>query len=333
MPETDLSPAELAAYRIVTPEPEGLDSWWAEQVAAAEALSRPPEIVPYRPEVYGPLPVWDLTFSGAGGDPIRGWYLRPPGSRADEPLPTVVSFVGYGGGRGTPAEHALLPSVGFATVVMDARGQGGGFTVGATGDPGRTGDGPEHPGVMTRGLAAPESYYLTRLYVDAVRAVRVAAALPGVDADRLGVSGASQGGGLALAAAGLCGERVHACQADVPFLCDFRRAVRIADTRPYTEIADFLSRHDELVDTAYRTLAYVDAALLARRITAPTLIAVGLMDPVCPPSTVYAAYHEVRAPKELAVYPFGRHQPPPVQEERRLSFLRRHLAGWPDRGP
>ena len=305
MPETDLSQAELEAYRILTPEPEGLDSWWAEQVAAAEALSRPPEIVPYRPEVYGSLPVWDLTFSGAGGDPIRGWYLRPPGSRADEPLPTVVSFVGYGGGRGTPAEHALLPSVGFATVVMDVRGQGGGFTVGATGDPGRTGDGPEHPGVMTRGLAAPESYYLTRLYVDAVRAVRVAAALPGVDADRLGVSGASQGGGLALAAAGLCREHVHACQADVPFLCDFRRAVRIADTRPYTEIADFLSRHDELVDTAYRTLAYVDAALLARRITAPTLIAVGLMDPVCPPSTVTPPITKCVHPKSWPSIPSG----------------------------
>ncbi|GAA3434774.1 hypothetical protein GCM10018954_043780 [Kutzneria kofuensis] len=48
---------------------------------------------------------------------------------------------------------------------------------------------------------------------------------------------------------------------------------------------------------ALETLRYVDCALLARRITATTLFSVGLMDMVCPPSTVYAAYNEITAPR------------------------------------
>ena len=52
---------------------------------------------------------------------------------------------------------------------------------GDTPDPGAGASGAEHPGVMTRGIASPETYYYRRLYVDAVRAVETAAGCPGVD--------------------------------------------------------------------------------------------------------------------------------------------------------
>jgi cephalosporin-C deacetylase len=71
----------------------------------------------------------------------------------------------------------------------------------------------------------------------------------------------------------------------------------------------------------------VDCALLARRIAAPTLVAVGLMDETCPPSTVYAAYNEIPAPKQLAVFPFGTHETPGVHLETRIRHLRERLSG------
>src|SRR3954451_8088387 len=234
--------------------------------------------------------------------------LTPPASR--DPFPVAVTSIGSGGGRGVPTEHLAFPAVGVATFVMDTRGQGGSWTVGVTGDPGGAG-GPEYPGVMTRGIANPDGYYYTRLYVDAVRAVEAAAELPGVDAQRLAVCGSSQGGGLALAAAALCPERVRVCHANVPFLCDFQRAVGLSPSYPYKEIADFLAQQTDLVDDALNTLRYVDCALLARRITADCLFSVGLMDEICPPSTVFAAYNEVPGNnKEIAVYPFGVHALP-----------------------
>lgn len=320
----DLTEAELRDYRCSTEEPDRLDDWWTDRLAEARAMTRPTTARRHRTKTYQPLPVWDVEFSGAGGDRIRGWYLRPPGSR-DEPLPCVVTFVGYGGGRGIPVAHTLLPATGFATFVMDTRGQGGGWSVGVTGDPGRIGEGPEFPGVLTRGIQDPTLYYVTRLFVDAALAVDTAAALPGVDPDRIAVHGLSQGGGIALAAAALCGERIRVCQANLPFLCDIQRAVTITDAKPYTEIAQFLAQHIELVDTALNTLRYVDCALLARRITADCLLSAGLMDHICPPSTVFAAYHEIPAPKDIAVFPFSGHDLPDAHVERQLDHLRARL--------
>ncbi|MFD1146556.1 acetylxylan esterase [Saccharothrix hoggarensis] len=322
MPWFDLSERELAQYRTATAEPDNLDLWWKSRLEEARAAALPPVLTPYGADAYGPMAVWDVEFSGYGGDRVRGWHIRPAGS-GDEPLPTVVCYIGYGGGRGLPSEHALLPAAGYAVFVMDTRGQGGRWTLGATPDSGFAG--PEHPGVMTRGIATPETYYVTRLMVDAARAVEVAAALDGVDETRLAVSGGSQGGGLALAAAALNGEAVKVCHADVPFLCDFQRAITITGAEPYAEISKFLAQHVDLIPAALDTLRYVDGALLAKRITATSLLSVGLMDEVCPPSTVYAAYNEITAPKEMAVFPFSGHTTPRVHDERKLRHLRAHL--------
>jgi cephalosporin-C deacetylase len=320
MPWFDLPLAELRTYRTGTEEPAGLDAWWADRLAESRAAAKPPAVTPYLPDAYRPMQVFDVEFSGARGDRIRAWYLRPPGI---ERVPIVVRFIGYGGGRGLPTDHVLFPAVGYAVFVMDVRGQGGRWTVGATGD---LQPGPELSTVMTRGIENPESYYFTRLFTDGVRAVETAAELAGVDASRLAVSGGSQGGGLALATAALLPDVVRVCHADVPFLCDIQRAITLTGATPYAEIAQFLANHVQLEDVALNTLRYVDCALLARRITADCLLSVGLMDQVCPPSTVFAAYNEITAPKEIAVHSFGIHDVPSHQHERQLSHLRSRLG-------
>jgi len=312
MPWFDLPIEQLHEYRTATAEPAGLDSWWAARLASAAADARPPSVTPYPAGAYEPVEVSDVEFSGAGGDRIRAWYLRPA---ADGHPPVVVKFIGYGGGRGVPAEHMLLPALGYAVFVMDTRGQGGRWSAGATD--------PANSTVMTQGIARPEDYYYTRLFTDAVRAVHTAASLGEVTS--VAVSGASQGGGLALAAAALTPGLVTVCHADVPFLCDFQRGMTLTDSYPYHEIPEFLAQNTAVADAALDTLRYVDCALLARRITARCLLSTGLMDQTCPPSTVFAAYNEINADKDIVVHPFGTHAVPNSHIERQLRHLREHL--------
>ena len=324
-PLFDLPLAELRSYRSAATAPGDLEEFWRSAIADARARAFEPRLEPYRADVYRRLDATDVTFAGADGDPVRAWYLRPAGSEAT-PLPCRVAFVGYGGGRDLPAAHALYPACGYATFVMDTRAQGGTWSAGDTPDPGAGASSAEHPGVMTRGIASPETYYYRRLYVDAVRAVETAAALPGVDPLRLVVAGQSQGGALALAAAALLPDAVRLCHADVPFLCDFARAVETAIDPPYTELVTYLGIHPELEPAVWRTLSYFDNAVLAQRITARTAIGVGLRDTITPPSTVFAAFNAIAASKEIAVYPYSGHSLPTAHVERQLADAAERLT-------
>ena len=325
MPLLDLTLAELVEYRSATPEPSDLGAFWEQALASARASAIDPILTRYEPVAYGGLTALDVTFSGADGDPIRAWYLRPTAA-GDTPLACRVTFIGYGGGRDLPAAHTLYPACGHAAFVMDTRAQGGTWAAGDTADRGAGSSGPEHPGVMSRGIATPETYYYRRLYVDAVRAVETAASLIGVDPDRIAVAGASQGGALALAAAALAPERMRLCHADVPFLCDIERGMDVALDPPYTELVRFLSVHPELEVAARRTLSYVDNAVLASRIRAKTLVSVGLRDTITPPSTIFAAYNAITAPKEIAVFPYAGHDVPTAHAQRQLAEFVRELG-------
>ncbi|MEI5585491.1 acetylxylan esterase, partial [Agromyces sp. CCNWLW208] len=322
MPRFDLPVDELRAYRPEVAEPADFDAFWAETLAASRAVAEAPRLT----RVDSPLAVvdvYDVEFSGYAGDPVKGWFTVPAG--ADGPLPAIVEYNGYGGGRGLPHERLAWAASGYAHFFMDTRGQGSAWgTGGGTPDP--HGTGPSHPGFMTRGIHDPAEYYYRRVFADAVLAVDAVRSLDAVDASRVAVAGASQGGGIALAAAGLVDGLVGAMP-DVPFLCHFERAVGLTDKDPYDEIVRFLSVHRDAAPTVFRTLAYFDGIHFARRATAPALVSVALMDTICPPSTVYAAANHHAVGAEVVEYAFNDHEGGQgVHWQRQAEWLAGRLA-------
>lgn len=328
MAHFDLKDAALRTYRPDLAVPSDLDAFWTRTLADNPAQE--PTFTPVDNRLRL-IDTFDVTFTGFGGAPIKGWLHVPAG--ASEPLPVVVQYIGYGGGRGLAHEYPLWAAAGYANFIMDTRGQGSASRSGHTPDPDVVGD-PAIPGYMTRGVASPETYYYRRVFTDAARAVDAALAHPLIDAERVAVAGGSQGGGLAIAAAAL-NPAVRYALVDVPFLCDFRRATSLIDRDPYAEIVRYLKTHRESVETVFATLSYFDGAVLGRRATAEALFSVALMDDICPPSTVYAAYNwygsnaaGATVGKSIIEYGYNGHEGGQAFHERaQLGWLAERLGG------
>ena len=304
---TDLDEAGLWEYRSSYKAPVDFDEFW--QRTLNEATEIPLDVRIERVDTnLQTIDVYDVTFAGYAGHPIRAWLRLPrllPHPLA-QPLPGIVQFHGYGSGRGHALDDLLWASAGYAHLLMDARGQGGGYAGGDTGDPVGSA-GPTQPGFLTRGVESPETYYYRRVFIDAVRAVQVLREHARVDPARVAVVGASQGGGIALAVAGLVPDSVAALHAQAPFLCDIRRATRITDAAPYHEIAAYLATHRTSAERVFETLAYFDGLGFAARATAPAWFSAGLMDGVCPPSTAFGAYHAYAGPKHINLWEYNGH--------------------------
>ncbi|MFE4308300.1 acetylxylan esterase [Streptomyces sp. NPDC056891] len=323
MTQFDLPLDQLRTYRSASVEPEDFDAFWAKTLGEARTHALDARFEPV-PTGLSTVETFDVTFAGFDGQPVKGWFVLPAGT--SQPLPVVVEFIGYGGGRGLPHTHLLWASAGFAHFVMDTRGQGSGWATGDTPDP--VGSAPSFPGFMTRGVEDPYTYYYRRLFTDAVRAVEAARSHPLVDASRTAVTGVSQGGGITLAVAGLVRDLV-AVAADVPFLCDFPRATTVTDRTPYREIGNYLKTHRGRVRLVQDTLSYFDGVHFAARASAPALFSTALEDLTCPPSTVFAAFNAYAGDeKAIEVYEFNDHEGGDTfQQAAQLRWLPGRLRG------
>jgi cephalosporin-C deacetylase len=311
----DLPLRDLQDYLPEMEEPSDLEDFWRRSVAAART-HEPTMVTTPVDNRLAVLDTYDVTFPGFGGNPVKAWLHVPAG--ASGPLPTVVQYHGYSGGRGLPHSWTLWAQAGYAQLTMDTRGQG--WAVGGgpgTPDASVDAGAPHPPGFLTAGITDPAAYYYRRVYVDAVRLLEVAQRSPLVDPERIVVTGVSQGGGLSIAAAGIAamvGIDVLGAAPDVPFLCHFRRATELSDARPYAEITEYLAGWREHVDAAFHTLSYFDCVNLGRRASASALFSAALRDQVCPPSTVFAAYNHYGAlasstpAKDIRVYAHNGHE-------------------------
>jgi cephalosporin-C deacetylase len=314
----DLPLEQLQTYRPARNEPADFDAFWAETLAEAR---QHPLHAQFEPADTGLklVEAFDVTFNGYDGQPIKGWLLMPRQRTAR--LPCVVEYIGYGGGRGHPHDWLLYSNAGYAHLVMDTRGQGSAWRPGDTPDHDPEGSNPHFPGFMTQGVLNPKTYYYRRVFTDAVRAVEAARAHPAVDPRRIAVTGASQGGGITLAVSGLVGD-LTAAMPDVPFLCHYRRATEITDSDPYHEISRYCQQHRTKVDTVFNTLSYFDGVNFAVRANSPALFSTALMDLICPPSTVFAAFNYYGGSKQIKVWPYNHHEGGETEQSlEKIKFL------------
>lgn len=180
-------------------------------------------------------------------------------------------------------------------------------------------------GQMTKGILDENSYYYRYVFMDCCRAVDYVLGRDDVDESRVGVTGISQGGGLSVATAGLQ-KRISLLISSVPFLCNFERAMNVAEEGPYLEILNYLKYRPDDEKRALETLSYFDAMNHAPNIIVPSFISVGLADVICPPSSIYATFNHLAAKKkQLAAYPGTRHEETVINTERKMKWAVMHF--------
>lgn len=337
MPLTfDLPFESLASYGGRNPRPDDFDEYWKNSLDELEKTPSDVALVPAK--VNAPAGTgrrspfaeyYDLWFTGIGGARIHAKLVRPVGEAAKRMAgangkgPAVLFFHGYTGDSGDWQSKLGYAAAGFTAAALDCRGQGG------LSEDNLTTMGNTQKGHIVRGLTdaiagKPEKLLYRSIFLDTVRLARIVMAMDGVDASRVGATGGSQGGGLTMACAGL-EPRIARAAPVFPFLSDYKRVWEMDRAeRAYEELREWFRHYDPLhakEDTVFKALGYIDIQHLAPRIRAEVLMATGLMDEICPPSTQFAAYNRIPGAKSTVVYPDFGHEDLPGLNDRIMEFM------------
>jgi cephalosporin-C deacetylase-like acetyl esterase len=181
-------------------------------------------------------------------------------------------------------------------------------------------------GYPTFGLDSRERYYYRRVYTGTLRANDFLTSLPQWDGRNLGVTGGSQGGALAIVTAAL-DRRVTRVAAYYPALSDVTGYLHArAGGWPHMfRAAEGPNLHRE--EAKIVTSRYYDVVNFARRVTAPGLYSWGFNDETCPPTSTYAAYNVITAPKRLMLAYDTGHRSTQEQVDEVNDWLAGELTG------
>lgn len=274
----------------------------------------------YEPFAYpsDEIAVYRISCQSLFNETLRGWYILP--KQRKKTIPCVIEYRGFMSPVGQPMNYLNWVTMGYAVLVLDVRGQGG-----------QTSDthpysGPYLPQLLTHGLLDQTIYYQRRLFADALRAVDVAESLPDIDNRYIILSGMSQGGALAMAAAALAGERIFMTFADVPSSSDIFQRIK-EEKGSFSGIADYLRLYPDDLKQVMKVQTYFDTMNMAEWIKCPVVASVAGKDQVCPAKNYFATYNRIKSQKELFIYPYNGHEGGgEVHTLKKMRILSEHIS-------
>lgn len=190
---------------------------------------------------------------------------------------------------------------------------------------------------MRRGMASKDSYYYKDVYVGCARAVDFLCSLPEWDGRNVIVTGGSQGGALTIVTAAL-NEKVTMCAPFYPALCDLTGFLHqraggwpkffAEQSVPRAERFSGFYKDGQVdvpQEQAVETLQYFDVVNFARMLKVPTFMSWGYNDDTCSPTSVWAAWNEMTAPKACDITPSSGHWRFPGSQDKCWEWIRNRL--------
>jgi cephalosporin-C deacetylase len=279
-------PAAAAPSRL-----NDFDRFWLTVGRDLDAIPLDAKLAPDPEHTDADAACFKASYASLKGIVIRARYCRPA---REGKFPAVLITPWYSKGAIPPP--ISLAKRGIAALEFQARG----FEVDRSSYP------LANSWYILDGIETPESYVYREIVAHALRGLDFLATQPEVDAKRLAVAGASQGGGVSLLVAGL-DPRVMAVAADFPFLTDWPESLA-APGSPYADVRKYISEHPAQRAAVMKTVSYYDTVNVADRIRVPVLVQTGLKDRTCPAPEIEKMYGRLKSKrKTLKEYPNADH--------------------------
>ena len=314
--KTPISQSRMRAYapeKMVRPPepPKDLRAFWDESIAELATVDPQYKVEPSPEGSTAKTDCFLVEMRSLGDVRIRGWFEVP---KSAGPHPVLLRVPGY--------TQGMMPTkliTDMAVLSLNIRGHGN-----------STEDEPAYawwgPGdYLLRGLDDPQKFFYRGAIMDCLRGVDFVTSRPEVDIKRIGITGGSQGGMLSFAAAAL-DKRIVLSAPDIPFIPDSMKGFKTT-AWPGMIVRHWLGRDPKNTwEVAGATFSYIDPKNLAGWIECPLLMGVGLQDTAATAPTAFAAYNQVRGPKEYRVYSKAGHSTPPEHKVVKMAWIREQFA-------
>lgn len=246
----------------------------------------------------------DIEINCPGPKPARGYYAKPA-SAGKGTLPAVL-LVHAAGVKGSWCRSEVANAMRYAAkgaICLDLNAHG--MLNGQNEDYYDQLEKGELMGYWNQGVKSRDEYYFRGMYLRLLRGIEFLARQPEWDGKRLIVIGESQGGGQALAAAGL-DRRVSHVVALVPAMCDWYGS----EAQRRGGWPQPVESNSRMASDLKKSIPYFDAANLLRNTKATIFTEIGYIDITCPPASVYAAVNQSKGKKIILGIPYRAHHQP-----------------------
>jgi cephalosporin-C deacetylase-like acetyl esterase len=294
-------------------DPDDFDAFWAKEIEKAREISLSPRLTLLPEKCTSDANVYHVSFQNeVNGSRIYGILAVP---KKEGRYPAILKVPGagirpYGG-------DVKIAGMGYITLEIGIHG----IPVNLD---------PEVYSSLSAGALSNynnirmnnrDTHYYKRVYLGCVRAVDFIITLPEFNGTDIAVTGGSQGGALTIVTAGL-DKRIKYAASIYPALCDHTGYLHErAGGWPH------YFRNNKPGKDEVETLGYYDVVNFARRITAPGYYTWGFNDLTCPPTSMYAAYNVISAPRELHIFQETGHWTFPEQNDMLYKWLFKKLKG------
>jgi cephalosporin-C deacetylase-like acetyl esterase len=295
-------------------KPADFDSFWTRTKNELKQLPIDARLRPLPERSSALTEVFEINMQGYGGSRLYGILCVP---RKEGRYPAILKVPGAGIRPYGP--DLTLADQGFIVLIIGIHG------IPVTIDPGVYND------LVVGGLRSyffyslddKDRYYYKRVYANCVRANDYLVQHPKFDGVNLAVTGGSQGGALSIVAAAL-DSRVKYLAALYPALCDVTGYLN-GRAGGWPHMFNETNGRTMATPAAIATMGYYDVANFAPMVKATGWYSWGFNDETCPPTSMYAAYNVITAPKSLTLYEDTGHWTYPEQNEALNNWLMKML--------